>query len=513
MAKESWENYREGNNPYQSLPSLSLFTYQMSEMITDKINQGALISGEENIDYAFDLNEFFKTKEDGSFEHEAEVKKFLESLVMYEKFPFSTAELREEVKHSLWLLNRVASAKALKKLLEAHTVFENYEIILAVGSGQLINQESEDSSANKKSLDRVKTAIKAHNKTITLSVGQLTTGITIPEWTVIFMLSNLNSPSLYMQAAFCAQNGWTFTDKSGVRRQKKNAYVFDSAPERTLTIFDEFANNLNSRAAMTIEECVENLRVLLNFFPVISEDSEGKMVELDSMQVLTLPKILKAHEVVRRGFMSNLLFANISGIFAYQEIYKDILDKLPEEKEGKSVSASSLSKIPQVDVDQSGQAIPQEEIVINKTKAIFGEKVFEIEIPELEEILENSKVEEELKKIAAAAIRPNLDKIPEYFDKKLTKNQIEVYEKQTKERVVETIKKEKVDYGITQAYIEQEKVQAIEQVEQESQSSEELELKVSKAQTAFTEKIAQETQELIRHQARAIVYEQEQKQE
>ncbi|MFZ2577959.1 MAG: Eco57I restriction-modification methylase domain-containing protein [Lactococcus hircilactis] len=524
-AKAVWEVANEENSPYHNLPTLNLFTYQLSQMITDKIKQGAALSDSDNVDYTFDLNEFFKTKDNGVFEYEADVKKFLDSLTKYEKFPFSTPELRNEIKHSFWLLNRVASAKALEKLLKAHPVFENYEIILAAGNGKTTEEEAENASAVGKSFDRVKEAIKNHDKTITLSVGQLTTGVTIPEWTAVFMLSNLSSPALYMQAAFRAQNPWTFTDKNGTRKQKENAYIFDFAPERTLIIFDEFANNLSSKAVSATEARTENIKKLLNFFPVIGEDSEGKMVELDAAQVLTIPKVLKTQEVVRRGFMSNLLFANISGIFAYSDAYKEILDRLPVEKQGKLDKPSTMPNVPAIDIDNKGQAIAQEEIVISKTDAIFGDKVFSLETPDIEAILENTATpEEELKQAAVAAIVPNLDKVAAHFDKKLTKNQIEAYQKQTENRIDEVVKKEKAELEIIKAHIETEKTQAIEQLKQENQTPETLEIeaaeleqtyteKVEAAQSTFVEKVAEKTQEAVNAQAKSIVREQEQKQE
>ena len=117
------------------------------------------------------------------------------------KFPFSTEELRDELKHTFWLLDRVDSAKMLAKKLKEHPVFKEYEIVLAAGDGKL-----DDDDENMKSYDKVVAAIAQHEKTITLSVGQLTTGITIPEWTAVLMLSNMRSPALYMQAAFRAQN-------------------------------------------------------------------------------------------------------------------------------------------------------------------------------------------------------------------------------------------------------------------------------------------------------------------
>ena len=372
-AKVSWSDPDE-NNPYEKLPLLNLFTYQMSPMITDEVNQGAEIDGEDR-DFAFDLNEFFATNNSGDFIHETEVAKWLDTLTKNEKYPFSTKELRDELKHTFWLLDRVAGAKALAKLLKKHPVFENYEIIVAAGDGRT----GDDLDALEASFDRVRKAIATHDKTITLSVGQLTTGVTIPEWSGVLMLSNVKSPSLYMQAAFRAQNPWTF-DANGERRQKENAYIFDFAPERTLIIYDDFANNLNGKTVAgggTSEQRESNVKTLLNFFPVIAEDDEGKMVELDVKQVLTIPKVLKAREVVKRGFMSNFLFQNISGIFASAEA-KEILEQLNPVDIGKVMPRQTSEPIDTQDVkvDCYGNAIAGPTIVISETEARFGEKVY-----------------------------------------------------------------------------------------------------------------------------------------
>lgn len=374
-AKANWEAVEE-NNPYEKLPRLNLFTYEMSRMITDEVNKGAEIDGK-NIDYAFDLNEFFATKDNGRFIYEEDVKKWLDTLTHNEKYPFSTKELRDKLKHTLWLLNRVASAKALQKLLQEHPVFENYEIILAAGDGRGIDDEE---TANEKALDRVRKAIKTHDKTITLSVGQLTTGVTVPEWTGVMMLSNLKSSSLYMQAAFRAQNPWEF-EVDGQVYQKENAYVFDFAPERTLIIYDEFANNLSGKSTSgdgTTEERKDNIRNLLNFFPVIAEDNEGKMVELDVNQVLTIPKVIKAREVVKRGFMSNFLFQNISGIFASSDA-REILEQLNPVDVGKTTPRKTDKPIDTKDVkvDEEGEVTVDHEIVITENDARFGDKVYQ----------------------------------------------------------------------------------------------------------------------------------------
>src|SRR5699024_9382015 len=145
----------------------------------------------------------------GKFEYEDSVNKFLDNLCTG-KFPFSKEEYRRELDHTFWLLPRVNSAKALEKLLKNHPTFKDYHIILAAGDGVSlpgnIEDEALNAKRNEKSFDRVRNAIKKHDKTITLSVGQLTTGVTIPEWTAVFMLNNIESPSLYFQAAFRAQN-------------------------------------------------------------------------------------------------------------------------------------------------------------------------------------------------------------------------------------------------------------------------------------------------------------------
>lgn len=373
-SKVSWNNVEE-NNPYEKLPKLNLFSYQISNMITDEINKGANIEGKQT-DYAFDLNEFFETKENGKFVYEEDIIKWLDALTRNEKYPFSTKELRNELKHTFWILNRVASAKALQKLLQEHPVFENYKIILAAGDGRAFDDEI---ISNEKSFERVKEAIKNNDKTITLSVGQLTTGVTIPEWTAVLMLSNMTSPSLYMQSAFRSQNPWEY-EVNGVVHQKKNAYVFDFAPERTLIIYDEFANNLSKKTSSgggTSDDREKNIKELLNFFPVIAEDNDGKMVELDVNQVLTIPKTIKAKEVIKRGFMSNFLFQNVSGIFASAEA-REILELLNPYDAGKFTPRNSETKIDtqDVQVDDDGKVEIDETLVIKETEARFGDKVY-----------------------------------------------------------------------------------------------------------------------------------------
>ncbi len=383
--KEEWDVSKSEENPYETLPKLNLYTYQMSEIIKDELKQGVEIQGETE-EYAFDLNEFFAV-ENGRFKYNSSVDKFLDALTTQTKFPFSTPELRKELKHTFWLLNRVDSAKALAKKLHEHPIFRDYEIILAAGDGKL-----DDDDENQKSYDRVVKAISEHEKTITLSVGQLTTGITIPEWTAVLMLSNVKSPALYMQAAFRAQNPCLF--KYGTESwRKENAYVFDFDPARTLTIFEQFANNLNPDTATgggTADEREANIRNLLNFFPVIGEDSDGELVELDAREVLSIPRKIRSVEVVRRGFMSNFLFQNIGNVFSAPKEVLDIIEQFEaiEEPSGKINLTQEVKN--DLSLNEEGEVELSEEFVIGRTLEVFGNKIYDADMTTK---LENTFVE------------------------------------------------------------------------------------------------------------------------
>ncbi|MBY0123189.1 Eco57I restriction-modification methylase domain-containing protein [Bacillus sp. S/N-304-OC-R1] len=391
-AKKYWD-YTIGSNPYENLPTLSLFTYQMSKMIEDRVSKGLTLDDNSNVDFAFDLNEFFRVNEDGKFEYEASVKKFLDNLSSG-KFPFATDEHRGELNHTFWLLPRVNSAKALEKMLKSHHVFGEYKIVLAAGDGISVDkdpdleEEGQDYKKNEKSFDKVKKAISENKKTITLSVGQLTTGITIPEWSAVLMLSNIKSPSLYFQAAFRAQNPYEFV-QDGKLYRKENAYIFDFAPERTLLLFDEFANNLSSGSSKTSEERKKKIKKLLNFFPVIGEDDEGNMHELDATEVLTIPTHITSTEVVKRGFMCNLLFANIAGIFGGNSPFKEILDKIKPEKNKRLVDRREVNVTTPM-IDDDGNVDIPTDIVINHTKDIFGAAIYKVmetsDIPKIPEV-------------------------------------------------------------------------------------------------------------------------------
>ena len=464
QARADWDDGTR-ENPYAALPTLNLLTYQLSRMITDRLAEGVAIEEDEaSVDFTFDLNQFFATKDTGFFEYEAEVIKFLDSLTTNDKYPFSTPDLRDEIRHSFWLLHRVASAKALEKLLKAHPVFKDYTVVLAAGDGRT---DEDDPVAIGKSLDKVREAIASaeasNGKTITLSVGQLTTGVTVPEWTAVIMLSNMASPAQYMQAAFRAQNPHTFMRGDEVL-QKQNAYIFDFAPERTLTIFDDFANNLSPNPPSSTRARQDNIRTLLNFFPVLGEDSEGHMIELDASQVLTFPRVLKAREVVRRGFLSNLLFENVAGIFRYSEHVKEILDKLPTAKQGKVKKGEALD-IPQPPptTDRDGN-VQVDETVINPKVAELGPPVWAVEdIPTIDPTTPAAKAAAEIAKFVTSQSGTKREELKDAYQ--LTNKQVERDVKRTEQHVADKVERALTDHQIAQKHLQDEFEAAATEVE------------------------------------------------
>lgn len=378
-AKQSeFENGQESGD-HTDMPDLRLFNYKISDVTTKQIEKGIDINGE-NIPPVFEFNDFLATNSKGEFKREDDIWRFLNTLTENEGYPFSTPELRNELKHTFWFVgNRVNSAKAMEKLLKKHPVFENYKIILAAGDGRSLNDESSEEEAidfkkNEKALARVKKAIKEYDKTITLSVGQLTTGVTVKEWSAVLMMSDVKKETLYTQAIFRAQNPYKY-EKDGKLYRKKSAYVFDFSPYRVLEIYDKLANSLSEKSAIgniTESERQENVAELLNFFPVLSQDENGKMVELDASQVLTLPAAKMASDIVKRGFITNLLFKDIGNVFNLPSEIVKKLNKMPNSKED-----GTANKKEKRDVSDNRERDEQKQkrISVNRN-IIWGQKVY-----------------------------------------------------------------------------------------------------------------------------------------
>ena len=378
-AKQSELERGQESGAHTDMPDLRLFNYKISDITAKQIEEGVDVNGE-NIPPVFEFNDFLATNSKGEFKREADIWRFLNTLTENEGYPFSTPELRDELKHTFWFVgNRVNSAKAMEKLLKKHPVFENYKIILAAGDGRSLDDESseeeaEDFKKNEKALARVKKAIKEHDKTITLSVGQLTTGVTVKEWSAVLMMSDVKKETLYTQAIFRAQNPYKY-EKDGKLYRKKSAYVFDFSPYRVLEIYDKLANSLSEKSAIgniTESERQENVAELLNFFPVLSQDENGKMIELDASQVLTLPAAKMAGDIVKRGFITNLLFKDIGNVF---NLPSEIVKKLNKVQNSKEDGTANKKEKRDVSDNRERDEQKQKRISANHN-IIWGQKVY-----------------------------------------------------------------------------------------------------------------------------------------
>ena len=328
------------------------------------------------------------------------------------------------------------------------------------------------------------------------------------------MLCNMKSPSSYMQAAFRAQNPCIMT-RDGQRFRKETAYVFDFDPARTLIIFDEFANNLSTDTVGgrgTSEDRKENIKRLLNFFPVLGEDSEGQMVELDAASVLSIPRRLKSQEVVRRGFMSNFLFQNISNIFGAPAVVREIVEKLtPAHEEGKKADPKRLDSIDTVTVDENGEVEIPNETIIGRTQDLFGPKVYEIaDIQSQVEAIAESPTAEHIETLTEAVkthIRENVvaPAAEGYGMKKGAQNRLE---KQVEQDIDRTFQKIQGDYEqqarIAQAELERKK-QAAATAQEVKQAETDYAAAMDSALKSFVETVQETVQQTVGEKPKEVV--------
>ncbi len=294
-AKTEWDLLHFGDpNPYASLPKLNIFTFDL----------GKLLSKYADEDVAFNFREFFRVDEDGSFIHEKDVISFLNIICKSDKdsnYPYSTQEYRDNFRHSLWMVPGVKEAKALSSLLQSHPVFSHFSIVNVAGDG---DEEERETDALKK----VEKAIsdKPHETySITLSCGRLTTGVSVPAWTSVFMLSGSYNTSAanYMQTIFRVQTPAKINGQI-----KEECFVFDFAPDRTLKVIAEAAK-ISAKAGKTSGEDRKVMGEFLNFCPIISvQGSQMKTYNVEKM--LEQLKKVYVERVVRNGFEDGYLYNN-----------------------------------------------------------------------------------------------------------------------------------------------------------------------------------------------------------
>ncbi|WP_395063360.1 DEAD/DEAH box helicase family protein [Flavobacterium sp.] len=287
-AKIEWKGDK---NPYLSLPRMVMLTYRMPDAIIE-----IAMKGEFN---EFDLNVFFSAdgeQEHAKFKYENEVQKWLDlirgnlaettidNLKMGHKkppMPFSDTRLLNVLQHTFWFLPTVASCHAMKNLIDQkqNKFYHDYNVIVCAGTSAGIGVEA---------LKPVEKALAnpLQTKTITLSCGKLTTGVSVKPWTGIFMLRNSSSPETYFQAMFRVQTPWTIKnpDKNAPNREeiiKHECYVFDFAPNRALRQIADYSCKLNTNQ----NNFEKNVQEFINFLPILAYDGSS-MNELSAIDVL-----------------------------------------------------------------------------------------------------------------------------------------------------------------------------------------------------------------------------------
>lgn len=307
--KLNW-NEQDGINPYLDLPKMVMMTYKMP----DEIKQIAL-GGEFN---EFSLNEFFSATENNGiakFKYEKEVVNWLNLIRGQYKptsidelktgykppMPYSDIRLINALNHTFWFLPSVASCKAMGNLLKNHAFYKEYNVIVCAGNEAGMGVEA---------LKPVNEAIKNgfNTKTITLSCGKLTTGVTVPEWGGIFMLRDTSSPETYFQSAFRVQSPWTVKNPDGLNPNEKTVvkdtcYVFDFAPDRALKQIADYSARLNVNADEKPEQKVQEF---ISFLPVLCYDG-SRMEQISADELLDLVVAGTASSMLARRWESALL--------------------------------------------------------------------------------------------------------------------------------------------------------------------------------------------------------------
>jgi hypothetical protein len=305
-AKNNWKT--PPANPYEALPRMLMMTYK----IPDSIRQIA-IQGEFD---EFDLNIFFSAEGKGEiakFKYEEHVQKWVDLIRgsylgtttddlklggKKPEMPFSNTQLLSILSHTLWFLPNVASAHAMRNLLiqKQNTFFHDYKIIVAAGTSAGIGKDALEPVLRAMD-DPLKT------KTITLSCGKLTTGVTVKPWTGIFMLRNLSSPETYFQAAFRVQSPWEIEIEKGQKEiMKKECYVFDFALDRALKQISDYSCRLD----INEDNPEKKVSEFISFLPVIAYDG-STMKQINASEILDIAMAGTSATLLARRFESALL--------------------------------------------------------------------------------------------------------------------------------------------------------------------------------------------------------------
>ncbi len=338
-AKAQWDIDHPGDhNPYAGLPRLNIYTYDLGRLMNEYADE----------DIAFNFREFFRVNDNGEFVHRSHVQNFLDLLTKTDEesmYPFANKRYRDIFRHTLWMVPGVKAAKALAAMLRNHPVFGLFEIVNVAGDGD----EEED---NEEALKKVTDAIGPDpdkTRTITLSCGRLTTGVSVPAWTGVFMLSGSfnTAASAYMQTIFRVQTPATING-----RVKEDCYVFDFAPDRTLQVLAETAK-ISTKAGKQTSTDRQQLGAFLNFCPIISIEG-SQMKQLDTEHMLQQLKRVYVERVVQHGFEDSYLYNNDMLRRLTDDEVKDFQDL-------KSVVGQTKAMVKSNDITVNDQGLTNEE--------------------------------------------------------------------------------------------------------------------------------------------------------
>lgn len=312
-AKETWNDPNIAN-PYVGLARLNIITYNISK----EFKKFHMTETD-----GFNFSEFFRTEDidvEGQntitrFVHEKEIRTFLSLLsksTSKQKFPYKDKELASCMNHTLWYLPGVKSAYCLEQLLKedrADNFFKDYTVVNVAGNLWQSTDRSdslERTRYEKDSLERVKNAICNNSKTITLSCGRLTMGVSVPEWTAVLMLAGSETGvARYFQTIFRCQSPY----KDG--NIKKECYAIDFSPRRTLAIVDQYINNSVYKGSH--EDRIKMLNNFLHYCP-LKEIANGETIVYNPERFIRNVNIVYSENLIRNGFRSDCLYGNLDNL-------------------------------------------------------------------------------------------------------------------------------------------------------------------------------------------------------
>lgn len=393
-AKEHWDKSL-GENPYAALPKMVMLTYK----VPDSITANAAIS--EGYD-EFDINEFFRAEvhekgkmESAHFVYEEDVQKWLKMIqgnympvdglklgAERPPMPYSDTTLLNVLSHTLWFLPNVASCYAMYNLLsqKQNSFFNDYKVIVCAGAKAGIGLDALRPVLNAMG-DPLKT------KTITLSCGKLTTGVTVRPWAGVFMLRNLKSPETYFQTAFRVQSPWEIVNDRGDKEIiKKECYIFDFALERALHQIADYSCRLKVDESNPERKVAE----FISFLPILAFDGSS-MNRIDAQDILDITYAGTSATLLAKRWQTALLV----------HVDNDTLQKLQNNRE-------ALDALMRIEGFRSLNTDIQ--TIINRSNKVKeGKKKDKLTPPEKDQLTEDEKrakalrkqVQENLLKLAA----------------------------------------------------------------------------------------------------------------